>query len=107
MSVGEQSRFEPLPAPASSSIPRLTPLLPRSPLPRSPLPRSPLLSPLPHIATHQLGKDDDEPEYSFGSWFAMLFTCGVATRLWYYTAESVWHYKGTGERAKLRVDPVW
>ena len=41
----------------------------------------------------QLGKDDEKPKYSFGTWFAMLFTCGVATGLWYYTAESMWHYK--------------
>ena len=38
----------------------------------------------------KLGKDDEKPKYSFGTWFAMLFTCGVATGLWYYTAESMW-----------------
>ena len=49
-----------------------------------------------HVRHSQLGKDDEKPKYSFGTWFAMLFTCGVATGLWYYTAESMWHYKNYG-----------
>merc|ERR1712178_173907 len=42
------------------------------------------------------GKDSDEPEFSDLSYFAMLFSCGVATGLWYYTAEGMWHYEGYG-----------
>jgi len=42
----------------------------------------------------KLGKSDDKPEFSDGTWFAMLFSCGVATGLWYYTAEGMWHYEG-------------
>jgi choline-glycine betaine transporter len=44
----------------------------------------------------KLGKDSDEPEFSDLSYFAMLFSCGVATGLWYYTAEGMWHYEGYG-----------
>jgi choline/carnitine/betaine transport len=48
-------------------------------------------------ANIKLGKDDDKPEFSLASWFAMLFSCGVATGLWYYcTAEPMWHYNGWG-----------
>ncbi|CAK0799968.1 unnamed protein product [Prorocentrum cordatum] len=45
----------------------------------------------------KLGKDDDEPEFSTTTWFSMLFCCGVATGLFYYSvAEPMWHYKGWG-----------
>jgi choline-glycine betaine transporter len=44
----------------------------------------------------KLGKDSDKPEFSDISYFAMLFSCGVATGLWYYTAEGMWHYEGYG-----------
>mmetsp|Transcript_66932 Transcript_66932/g.145453 ORF Transcript_66932/g.145453 Transcript_66932/m.145453 type:complete len:757 (+) Transcript_66932:80-2350(+) len=44
----------------------------------------------------KLGADDDEPEFSDITYFAMLFSCGVATGLWYYTAEAMWHYEGYG-----------
>mmetsp|Transcript_117995 Transcript_117995/g.378262 ORF Transcript_117995/g.378262 Transcript_117995/m.378262 type:complete len:377 (+) Transcript_117995:1-1131(+) len=42
----------------------------------------------------KLGKEEDEPEFSDVTYFAMLFSCGVATGLWYYTAEAMWHYEG-------------
>ena len=42
------------------------------------------------------GKDDEEPEYNDGTWFAMLFACGVGVGLFFYgVAEPVWHYTGT------------
>lgn len=41
----------------------------------------------------KLGKDDDKPEFSNGAYFAMLFSCGVATGLWYFSAEAMWHYE--------------
>lgn len=44
----------------------------------------------------KLGKPEDKPEFSDGTYFAMLFSCGVATGLWYYTAEGMWHYEGYG-----------
>lgn len=44
----------------------------------------------------KLGKDDDQPEFSDMTWFAMIFSCGVATGMWYYTAEAMWHYEGYG-----------
>jgi len=42
----------------------------------------------------KLGKDTDKPEFSDATYFAMLFSCGVATGLWYFTAEAMWHYEG-------------
>jgi choline-glycine betaine transporter len=44
----------------------------------------------------KLGKEDDVPEFSDGAYFAMLFSCGLATGLWFYTAEAMWHYEGYG-----------
>jgi len=44
----------------------------------------------------KLGKDEEEPEFSDLTYFAMLFSCGVATGLWYYSAEAMWHYEGYG-----------
>jgi len=44
----------------------------------------------------KLGKADDKPEFSDAAYFAMLFSCGVATGLWYFTAEAMWHYEGSG-----------
>jgi len=40
----------------------------------------------------KLGKDTDEPEFSYFSWFAMLFTCGVATGLFYYAVTEPQYY---------------
>jgi len=44
----------------------------------------------------KLGKEGDEPEFSDYAYFAMLFSAGVATGLWYFTAEAMWHYEGYG-----------
>lgn len=46
----------------------------------------------------KLGKDDDEPEFSDLTYFAMLFSAGVATGLWYFTAEGMWHYENGSAR---------
>ncbi|GAA3153385.1 glycine betaine transporter OpuD [Blastococcus jejuensis] len=41
----------------------------------------------------RLGKDDDEPEYSTGAWFAMLFAAGMGIGLVFWgVAEPVAHY---------------
>lgn len=41
----------------------------------------------------KLGKDDDEPEFSFISWFAMLFSAGMGIGLVFYgVAEPISHY---------------
>ena len=41
----------------------------------------------------KLGKDDDEPEYSFPTWFAMLFSAGMGIGLLFYgVAEPVMHF---------------
>jgi len=50
---------------------------------------------VPKYANIKIGKDDDEPEYSFATWFSMLFSAGVAVGLFYYSvAEPVYHYTG-------------
>jgi len=44
----------------------------------------------------KLGRDTDVPEHSNFSWFSMIFTCGVATGLFYYAAaEPIYHYSST------------
>ncbi|MCK5791188.1 MAG: choline BCCT transporter BetT [Ketobacter sp.] len=41
----------------------------------------------------KLGPDHSEPEYSYGSWFAMLFSAGMGIGLMFYSvAEPVMHY---------------
>lgn len=41
----------------------------------------------------KLGKDDDEPEFSYASWFAMLFSAGMGIGLLFYgVAEPVLHF---------------
>ncbi|MFD1708909.1 BCCT family transporter [Siminovitchia sediminis] len=57
----------------------------------------------------RLGKDSDRPEFSTGSWLAMLFSTGLAAGLFFWgVAEPVMHYLsppvgegGTSESAKL------
>jgi len=40
----------------------------------------------------KLGKDDDKPEFSYGSWFAMLFSAGMGIGLLFYSvAEPILH----------------
>ena len=41
----------------------------------------------------KLGKDDDEPEYSFFTWFCMLFSCGLGIALYFWgVGEPITHY---------------
>ena len=41
----------------------------------------------------KLGKDDDQPEFSYASWFAMLFAAGMGTGLVFWgVAEPLNHY---------------
>mmetsp|Transcript_57333 Transcript_57333/g.134407 ORF Transcript_57333/g.134407 Transcript_57333/m.134407 type:complete len:917 (-) Transcript_57333:164-2914(-) len=52
---------------------------------------------VPKYANLKLGRDDEEAEYSFATWFSMLFSAGVAVGLFYYgVAEPLWHYEGDG-----------
>jgi choline-glycine betaine transporter len=45
----------------------------------------------------RLGPDDSKPEIADATWFALLFSAGVAVGLWWYgVAEPMWHYKGWG-----------
>lgn len=56
----------------------------------------------------KLGTNDDEPEYTFGSWIAMLFAAGMGIGLMYFgVAEPMTHFNeqigevaGTTQRAK-------
>lgn len=55
----------------------------------------------------KLGKDDDEPEFSLGSWFSLLFAAGMGIGLVFYgVAEPLSHFVTprpgvTGESAQL------
>lgn len=41
-----------------------------------------------------LGKEDEKPEFSDGTYFTMLFSCGIAIGLFYYgVAEPIYHYQ--------------
>lgn len=41
----------------------------------------------------KLGKEDDEPEYSYSAWFAMLFSAGMGIGLVFWgVAEPIYHY---------------
>ncbi|NUU66392.1 BCCT family transporter [Enterobacteriaceae bacterium BIT-l23] len=43
----------------------------------------------------RLGRDDEKPEFSFGSWVAMLFSGGMGIGLIFWSvAEPMWHYAG-------------
>lgn len=43
----------------------------------------------------KLGKDDEEPEYSYFSWIAMLFSCGIGVGfIFWAVAEPLYHYMG-------------
>mmetsp|Transcript_4035 Transcript_4035/g.13163 ORF Transcript_4035/g.13163 Transcript_4035/m.13163 type:complete len:763 (-) Transcript_4035:1296-3584(-) len=47
----------------------------------------------------KLGKDDEKPEFSNLSWFAMLFAAGVGVGLFYYgISEPIFHYTSGGTR---------
>jgi choline-glycine betaine transporter len=40
----------------------------------------------------KLGREEDEPEFTYFAWFAMLFTCGVATGLFYFAVTEPLYY---------------
>jgi len=41
----------------------------------------------------KLGKQDEEPEFSFMSWFVMLFAAGIGVGFFFYgVSEPLWHY---------------
>lgn len=43
----------------------------------------------------KLGKDDEKPEFSLGSWISMLFSAGMGIGLLFWSvAEPMWHYSG-------------
>ncbi len=47
------------------------------------------------LASRRIGHDDDQPEFNRWSWFAMLFSAGLASGLVYWgTAEPVTHFGG-------------
>lgn len=53
----------------------------------------------------KLGPDHADPEYSFPSWFAMLFAAGYGIALMFFgVAEPVLHYAAPPEGAALTVD---
>ena len=46
-------------------------------------------------ASQRIGREDDRPEFSRWSWFAMLFSAGLASGLVYWgTAEPITHFGG-------------
>jgi len=54
----------------------------------------------------KLGQDDEEPEYNDGTWFAMLFACGVGVGLFFFgVAEPLWHYVGPNRYTKDKYMP--
>lgn len=53
----------------------------------------------------KLGPDHSEPEYSFSSWFAMLFSAGYGIALLFFgVAEPILHYSTPPQGAALTVD---
>src|SRR5699024_10747719 len=59
----------------------------------------------------KLGKDDDEPEYSTFSWFAMLFSAGMGIGLVFWgIAEPVSHFNvpifGNGQSTEDAADAL-
>jgi len=54
----------------------------------------------------KLGKDDDEVEYPDGSWFCMLFACGVGVGLFFYgVGEPIAHYTSPNRYTSDRYMP--
>jgi len=51
---------------------------------------------IPKYGKLKFGKDDEKPEFSDITWFSMLFSCGVATGFFYFSAEPMWHEQGYG-----------
>jgi choline/glycine/proline betaine transport protein len=55
----------------------------------------------------RLGKDDERPEFSRFSWFAMLFSAGVGTGILFYgVAEPIFHLQFNPYLALEGVDPL-
>ena len=53
----------------------------------------------------KLGPDHSEPEYSFSSWFAMLFSAGYGIALLFFgVAEPILHYSTPPQGVALTVD---
>jgi len=54
----------------------------------------------PRYGKLKLGADDDQPEFTNMEWFAMIFCCGVATGLFYFSiGEPINHYEPCGKWA--------
>jgi len=54
----------------------------------------------------KLGPDDEPPEFSNIEWFSMIFCCGVATGLFYFSVgEPINHYEPCGRWAWSGPDP--
>ncbi|KAL5264104.1 hypothetical protein ACHWQZ_G005250 [Mnemiopsis leidyi] len=54
----------------------------------------------------KLGQDDEEPEFNDGTWFAMLFACGVGVGLFFFgVAEPLWHYVGPNRYTRDKYMP--
>ena len=52
---------------------------------------------VPKYRNIKLGKDTDEPEFSYLQWFSMVFAAGVAVGLFFFgVAEPMWHFHGWG-----------
>ena len=50
----------------------------------------------------KLGKDDEKPQFSDLSWFAMLFSCGTGVSMFTYgVAEPIWFYRYNAHASKI------
>lgn len=55
----------------------------------------------------RLGADDERPEFSYLSWFSMLFSAGLASGLMYWaTAEPIIHFQGNPHMAMAGVQSL-
>jgi choline-glycine betaine transporter len=53
-------------------------------------------------ANIKLGKDDEKPQFSNLSWFAMLFSCGTGVSMFTYgVAEPMWFYRYNANASKI------
>ena len=51
-----------------------------------------------------MGKSSDDPEYSYLTWFMMLFACGIGSGLFFHSvAEPITHYV---QRNRYAADPT-
>eukprot|EP00854_Cymbomonas_tetramitiformis_P017014 gene17014-20227_t len=57
--------------------------------------------------TIKLGKKNDKPEYNDFTWFAMLFSCGIAVGLYYYgVSEPMYYYRNSAAGSNMFRTPV-